>query len=195
MDQSEIINKIIEFADNAHGAQMRKYADERYIVHPIRVMEICSTVTEDLPVLAAAVLHDVIEDTPYSEQDIMSFLKPLMPFQDRAMTLQIVKELTDVYMKKEFPALNRSARKKRELERLREISSEAQTIKYADIIDNSREISGADPDFALRYLQECHDIVSELKDGEPKLRSLAQEAIRKAYNDLAGISKTPIKKY
>ncbi|MNY05384.1 hypothetical protein D3C86_1381050 [compost metagenome] len=135
-------------------------------------------------------LHDVIEDTPYSEQDIMSFLKALMPFQDRAMTLQIVKELTDVYVKKEFPALNRSARKKRELERLREISPEAQTIKYADIIDNSREISGADPDFALRYLRECYDIVSELKDGEPKLRSLAQKAIRKAYNNLAGISKT-----
>ncbi|MNK63877.1 GTP pyrophosphokinase [compost metagenome] len=190
MDQTEIINKIIEFADNAHGAQMRKYGDERYIVHPIRVMEICSAVTQDLPVLAAAVLHDVIEDTPYSEQDIMSFLKALMPFQDRAMTLQIVKELTDVYVKKEFPALNRSARKKRELERLREISPEAQTIKYADIIDNSREISGADPDFALRYLQECYDIVSELKDGEPKLRSLAQKAIRKAYNNLAGISKT-----
>jgi len=187
MDHSEIMGKIIEFADNAHSAQMRKYSNERYIVHPIRVMKICSAYTQDLSVLAAAVLHDVIEDTTYSGQDIFSFLQTVMPLHDQAMTLQLVNELTDVYVKKEFPTLNRSERKKRELERLRKISSEAQTIKYADIIDNSREISGADPDFAQRYLQECHDIVLNLEDGDAKLRSHAQEVIRNAQNDIKDI--------
>ncbi|MGN6567929.1 MAG: hypothetical protein ACTHJ0_08255 [Flavipsychrobacter sp.] len=35
------LEEVIAFADKAHGSQMRKYTPERYIVHPIRVMELC----------------------------------------------------------------------------------------------------------------------------------------------------------
>lgn len=44
MNHSEIINKIIEFADKAHGDQTRKYTSDKYIVHPIRVMETCNNI-------------------------------------------------------------------------------------------------------------------------------------------------------
>lgn len=63
--------KIQQFADNAHGEQMRKYSDERYIVHPIRVMETCSAYTDKIQILAAALLHDVLEDTPVSEMELI----------------------------------------------------------------------------------------------------------------------------
>ena len=178
MSNSEILDRIIEFTDHAHGEQTRKYSPDRYIVHPVRVMKICSRYTDSLPVLAAALLHDVIEDTPYTRDDLSEFLQNHMTDEEQALTLELVMELTDVYVKKKFPALNRFTRKKKELNRLKKISPQAQTIKYADIIDNAMEISQSDPDFAKRYLQECHDIVSALKDGNLELRSIALEVIR-----------------
>ncbi|WP_297333190.1 hypothetical protein [Flavobacterium sp.] len=39
MTKEEILHRIREYADDAHGSQMRKYTPERYIVHPVRVME------------------------------------------------------------------------------------------------------------------------------------------------------------
>ncbi|MDY0933278.1 HD domain-containing protein [Chryseobacterium sp. CFBP8996] len=173
MDHSEIINKIIEFADKAHEDQTRKYTPDKYIVHPIRVMETCKQYTDELPVLAAAILHDVIEDTATSQDHILHFLKDLMNENDRNQTITLVIELTDVYVKKDFPKLNRDTRKKMELERLRKISARAQTIKYADIIDNSKEIPQHDPSFAKRYLKECNDILLTLDRGLPKLRNEA----------------------
>ncbi|MFP3834597.1 HD domain-containing protein [Chryseobacterium sp. SIMBA_028] len=173
MDRSEIIQKITEFADQAHGCQTRKYTSERYIVHPLRVMEICHSYTDKLSILAAAVLHDVIEDTPLSKDDISQFLGSVMNNNDRNLTVQLVVELTDVYTKKDFPTFNRYKRKKLELERLREISTQAQTIKYADIIDNSIEIPRHDPSFSKRYLGECRDILFALDKGNLELHRRA----------------------
>lgn len=183
METMEVIQKIIEFADRAHGAQTRKYNTDHYIVHPVRVMEICRPYTDKLPVLAAAILHDVIEDTPVTGNEILFFLSHYMNAEDQNLTIKMVLELTDVYVKKDFPALNRSQRKRLEIKRLKTISADAQTIKYADIIDNAREISQNDPLFAKRFLTECDDILLALKKGEYKLRekavSLVREELRK----------------
>ncbi|QQQ29284.1 HD domain-containing protein [Chryseobacterium indoltheticum] len=184
MNHSEIINKIIEFADKAHGDQTRKYTPDKYIVHPIRVMETCKQYTDELPVLAAAILHDVLEDTATSEDHILHFLKDIMNENDRNLTIKLVNELTDVYVKKDFPTLNKDTRKKMELERLRKISAHAQTIKYADIIDNSKEIPQHDPSFAKRYLKECNDILLTLNRGLPKLR---KEAIKQVVTILKNL--------
>jgi len=177
MTDLEILDKIIEFADHAHGDQMRKYTPDRYIVHPIRVMRTCSQYTDSLPVLAAAVLHDVLEDTPYTQNDLSVFLGNYMNEEEQNLTVKLVTELTDVFIKKDFPDLNRFQRKKKELNRLKEIRPEAQTIKYADIIDNATEISQSDPDFAGRYLQECYDIAFALTKGNPELRTIALKLI------------------
>ncbi|MBD0255325.1 MAG: metal-dependent phosphohydrolase, partial [Cytophagales bacterium] len=50
------LTTITAFADRAHGQQMRRYTPERYIVHPVRVMELCREYTTDEAVLAAALL-------------------------------------------------------------------------------------------------------------------------------------------
>ncbi len=57
-----MINKAKAFATKAHEGQLRKGTEKPYIVHPIEVAEIVATMTEDEEVIAAAYLHDTIED-------------------------------------------------------------------------------------------------------------------------------------
>ena len=55
-----MINKAIEFATRAHAGQFRKGTSRPYIVHPIEVGDIVSTMTKDEEIISAAVLHDTI---------------------------------------------------------------------------------------------------------------------------------------
>lgn len=105
MDQ--VLDQIRDFADRAHSSQQRKYTPERYIVHPVRVMEICRNYGQNLPVLAAALLHDVLEDTKVGVDELQGFLITVMPQRDAGITLKLVRELTDVYEKTDYPEWNR----------------------------------------------------------------------------------------
>ena len=175
--QNETLNKIREFADTAHGSQLRKYTHEPYIVHPVRVMQMTAAYNNQLSMLAAALLHDVLEDTETSPQEILSFLHECMEVEQAQHSLHLVEELTDVYEKKNYPQWNRKKRKSMEAERLGQVSSEAQTIKYADIIDNSREIMEYDPGFGFKFSQECRMILSKMKRGDPELRQRAMDTV------------------
>ena len=64
------LDKAIQFATKAHEGQTRKYTGEPYIVHPLSVMEIVKTVDHTEEMLMAAVLHDTVEDTDVTLQDI-----------------------------------------------------------------------------------------------------------------------------
>ena len=57
-----MLNEAIEFATKAHEGQFRKGTKRSYIVHPIEVADIVTTMTRDQEVICAAVLHDTIED-------------------------------------------------------------------------------------------------------------------------------------
>ncbi len=180
----KILEKIRDYADDAHGSQMRKYTPERYIVHPVRVMETCRKYDDSLPVLAAALLHDVLEDTPVSTEELLQFLQNVMPMEQASTALSYVVDLTDVYVKKEYPQWNRRTRKQKELERIVLTSAEAQTIKYADIMDNSVEIAANDPEFAPRYLQESLQILRKADKGNVELRNLAIEIVNRELQQL-----------
>jgi len=155
----DILEKIKDFADRAHGEQTRKYIPDRYIVHPVRVMNICKEYTNDITILAAALLHDVLEDTSVTKTEIQNFQLRLMDAAQAEKTVKLVEELTDVYIKNDYPGWNRHKRKDKEAERLEATSPEAQTIKYADIIDNSVEIVNQDIDFAGIFLHEGRAIL------------------------------------
>ena len=174
---TEVLMKVAEFADLAHGDQMRKYSPERYIVHPLRVMEIVRDYNQDPAVLASALLHDVLEDTSTKKKEMRVFLSTVMDENTADRTVEIVKELTDQYTKKDYPQWNRKKRKQKEHERLSKTSAEAQTIKYADLLDNSAEIAKEDPDFADRYLNEAEDLIKRMDKGNPQLRAKAMEQI------------------
>ena len=182
----DILQKIAAFADNAHGEQIRKYARERYIAHPIRVMENCRRYTNAVSLLSAALLHDVLEDTDVNDTELKGFLFTLMSPSYAEQTLTLVTELTDVYVKSNYPELNRRQRKSKELDRLEKTSPDSQTIKYADIIDNTREIVDQDPDFAKVYLYECRAILSKLNKGNKNLYDEAVGAVEKGIMSLTG---------
>ena len=173
----EILRQVTAFTDNAHGSQKRKYSPDRYIVHPVRVMELCRAHTTDITVLSAALLHDVLEDTAVSKSAITHFLSDLMDAPKAKRTLLLVEELTDQYVKSAYPSFNRRRRKALELERMSTISADAQTIKYADIIDNCKEIVLKDPDFAKVFLNECLKLLKELKDGNKELYKMACDEV------------------
>ncbi|MBT1705022.1 HD domain-containing protein [Chryseosolibacter indicus] len=176
MNEEDLLKKIERFADAAHGAQTRKYTNDRYIVHPIRVMNLCEHYNNDIAVLAAALLHDVLEDTAVTRDELFTFLKMQMDTKTANSTIKLVEELTDIYTKNNFPSLNRKVRKALEAQRLSLVSSDAQTIKYADIIDNS-DLVTADPDFATVYLREASILLEIMQKGNNDLRDKAIQRI------------------
>ena len=178
------LQQVREFADRAHGQQLRKYTPDRYIVHPVRVMELCRQYTEDVTILAAALLHDVLEETMVTKEGLKEFLLGQMENDKAERTLELVVELTDVYIKKDFPRMNRRSRKEKEVERMANASPDAQTIKYADIIDNSVEIAKHDADFARVFLSECRNLLKKMNKGNPELYSHAVETVNRGFEEL-----------
>ena len=86
-----VVNKALAYATDAHKGQVRKYTGEPYIVHPIEVMETVRRVMDDPEVQAAALLHDVVEDTPVSIRDIEDVFGPRVA--------ALVSDLTDVRLR------------------------------------------------------------------------------------------------
>ena len=136
-----IYEKAKSFAIEAHGSinQVRKFTGEPYHVHVLAVAKLVESKTKDEHVLAAACLHDVLEDVApikpeYGKERI------LQEFGERALSLVV--ELTDIYTKENFPELNRKKRKQKEAERLAQTSEDAKIIKRADLYDNNLSIMG-----------------------------------------------------
>ena len=173
MLDKEILDYIKVYADTSHGDQVRKYTGERYIGHPIRVMETVREFHPELPVLAAALLHDVLEDTPVTPNEMEAALLKVLNGKQTARTMQIVIELTDIFIKKDYPRLNRRTRKEKEALRLSAISPEAQSVKYADIIDNVTDIVKQDADFAKVFVSEAKKMLTSMVSGNPELRDRA----------------------
>jgi (p)ppGpp synthase/HD superfamily hydrolase len=133
------------FATAAHAAvgQMRKYSDDPYIVHPIRVANIVDMFGGTDEMIAAAYLHDVVEDTGVSIADIQDMFG-----LDVAI---IVDGLTDISVPEDG---NRALRKAMDRQHSAEATREAQFVKCADIIDNAHDIGDNDPSFNLVYRKE-----------------------------------------
>lgn len=150
-----MLDQAIHFAALAHAKQRRKYDGLPYIVHPINVMVAVGRYGGTEAMMAAAVLHDVVEDCPVSITTI-----------ERRFGLNVsrmVFDLTDQYTHLTYPKLNRERRKALEVERLAFISPEAATIKVCDMMDNTSSIVAHDPGFAWTYLREKQRALEVLK--------------------------------
>jgi len=66
----ELVTRAVLFAAEAHDGAHRKSSHIPYIVHPMEAAAIAASVTEDEHVIAAAVLHDVVEDTDVTEEQV-----------------------------------------------------------------------------------------------------------------------------
>lgn len=68
-EETEIIKKAFDFAYSSHNGQLRK-SGEPYIIHPIAVAKILIEFGMDCQSVVAALLHDVVEDTPVTSEDV-----------------------------------------------------------------------------------------------------------------------------
>lgn len=171
-----VVQDALLFAIEAHGEQRRKYTNEPYYTHPMAVAQLVLDALEgdelfapDLPeIVAAALLHDVLEDTPETQEALR--------IRFGSMVADLVVELTDVFVP--APGTNRAERKMRERERLRVVSMYAQTIKVADLLHNMPSIVQHDPQFAPRFIDEKYMLLAVLTRANPKLREAAHAMLR-----------------
>lgn len=159
------LDSAIAFAATAHAGQIRKHTGLPYVLHPLAVMELvhgnAAIVTEEM--LIASVLHDVVEDTEVAHVTIERRFGPTVA--------ALVFDLTDQYVE---PALgNRAKRKGLERARLAQISNDAATIKYADLIHNTQSIVEHDRGFAGVYLKEKQAILEVMTQGDAVLYDMA----------------------
>ncbi len=70
MDKNNLFGRAVAFAVDAHTGQLRKGTKLPYVLHPLEAATICATMTDDEDVLAAAALHDTLEDTPTTKQTL-----------------------------------------------------------------------------------------------------------------------------
>jgi (p)ppGpp synthase/HD superfamily hydrolase len=188
--QTVIEEKAASFARAAHESinQLRRFDLQPYFEHPARVAEILRGIDASSEVIAAAYLHDVVEDVPleslrdlaiaygaatvceqfWSEVDHDSRTNKLKMidalFGERVARL--VDEVTNLIKPEDG---DRAFRKQTEMMHLAQASPEAQTIKLADLIDNSNDIEKHDPDFARNYLKDKAELLKLLTKGDKSL--------------------------
>lgn len=171
----ELVTRARFFAIAAHEAvgQRRKYTGEPYWRHPEHVASLVETVCGTSEMVAAAWLHDVVEDTEVSLELVREH------FGDEVATL--VDWLTNKATRADG---NRAARKALDRARLAGAPHAAQTIKLADIISNIPSIVEHDPKFGEVYVDEKRQVLAEMTGGEPALRAMAEAVLDRAEQDL-----------
>jgi (p)ppGpp synthase/HD superfamily hydrolase len=160
-----LVERARVFATAAHAAvgQKRKYTGEPYIVHPTEVAAIVAEAGGTDEMVAAAFLHDVVEDTGVTLEDLQNEFGP-----DVA---NLVSWLTDVSRPEDG---NRRVRKAIDRAHSAEAPAEAQTVKVADLISNSTTILKFDPGFAKVYLEEKRQLLEVLTKADPALLERAR---------------------
>jgi len=148
------------FATAAHHAagNVRKYTGEPYINHPAAVVMLVSCVPHTPEMLAAAWLHDTVEDTGVS--------LGLIEAEFGTEVAGLVEMLTDVSHAHDGL---RAHRKAKDREHTAKASPAAKTIKLADLIDNTRSIVARDPEFAKVYMAEKALLLEVLTEGDATL--------------------------
>lgn len=130
---NEKLNKAIKFAADAHKNQYRKAGNIPYILHPMEVATIISTMTQNEDVIIAGLLHDVVEDTPVTQQEVID------NFGDKIGRL--VKSETEDKREELPPEVTWKIRKVESLKELNETTDKNVKILWlADKLANMRSI-------------------------------------------------------
>ena len=167
----KILNKAIEFATKVHTDQFRKGTEIPYILHPLESATIVGTMTTDDEVIAGAVLHDVVEDTDTTIEQVKEL------FGEQIAKL--------VAAESEDKRENLSAestwkiRKQETLDHLKTASIDVKMITLGDKLSNIRAINRdynaigdklwqrfnqKDKNEHYWYYQSIADCITELKD-------------------------------
>ena len=123
-----MVDKALEFATKAHSGQFRKGTKRPYIVHPIEVGDIVSSMTTDEEIISAAILHDTIEDCEEVTKEILE-----KEFSSRVVSL--------VMQESEDKTKGWMERKGATIDRLTTADRDVQMIGLADKLSNMRDIN------------------------------------------------------
>ena len=168
---TDLLDRAIIFAVKAHAGTERRGKGFPYIVHPLEAVEIVATMTPDQELLSAAALHDTVEDTEVTVEQIRE------QFGDRIASL-VASESDEVH---EGVCEEDSwhARKRAAINRLSHASRDAKMVALGDKLSNMRAIAR---DYAVQgdaLWNLFH--VKDRKDHEWHYRGLAD-----ALRDLSG---------
>ena len=172
----------MQIAEKAHAGQLRKYSNDPYIVHPGQVVGIlCTFVGYDDHLeffqesIAAAWLHDVIEDCGYTQKTLTEELLSLT-----GLTTASLHVTRSVFLLSDLEEGNRAARKKLTRERLASCAGSIQNIKCADILSNLSSIFHHDKKFAPVFIGEAIELVSLFENGNMVLKEHTLAKLREA---------------
>ena len=144
---TELLDRAIIFAVKAHAGTERRGKGYPYIVHPMEAVEIVSTMTKDQELLAAAALHDTVEDTDVTIEQIRE------EFGDRVADLvadetveipdQVGNDGDDVMAGSDRPSEEETwhSRKQAAIDRLAKASHDAKMVALGDKLSNMRAIA------------------------------------------------------
>ena len=174
MNNLTTLIQAINFAAKKHRNQKRKGADgDPYINHPLEVLGLLTSVgkIEDFNVLIAAVLHDTIEDTETTEEEIKELFG--------AKVCKMVLELTD------DKSLPKAERKQLQIEHAPHISIGAKQIKLSDKISNIRDIlenppGGWSDERRSEYINWGEKVVAGLRGANENLENYFDEIVDRA---------------
>ena len=129
---TELLDRAIVFAVKAHHNTERRGKGFPYIVHPMEAVEIVATITPDQELLAAAALHDTIEDTDVTVEDIRR------EFGDRIA--ELVHAESDQFTEGVREEDSWHGRKQAAIDRLAAASHDAKIVAMGDKLSNMRAI-------------------------------------------------------
>ncbi len=127
-----LVEKAILFATSAHAGVTRKGKTRAYILHPLEAMTIVGGMTDDEELLAAAVLHDTIEDTAVTLGDLER------EFGSRVAA--IVASESEDKRRESAPAETWQARKQETIDHLQNANRDVKLICLGDKLANLREL-------------------------------------------------------
>ena len=173
-----LILRALHFSAHKHSSQRRKDKQgSPYINHPIEVAEVlwCQGNITSVPTIAAALLHDTIEDTDTSEAELIT-----------AFGEDITRLVLEVSDDKSLP---KAERKRLQIEHAANISMAAKHIKLADKICNIRDVIHTPPqtwDISRRraYLDWTAQVIARLRGCHAELEARYDEILALGYADL-----------
>ena len=130
---TELLDRAIVFAVRAHAGTERRGKGFPYIVHPMEAVEIVATMTPDQELLAAAALHDTVEDTDVTIEQICA------EFGERVASFVAVE--SDEPPHSGDGVENWRARKQAAIDRLGRASRDAKIVALGDKLSNMRAIA------------------------------------------------------
>lgn len=168
-DDTGLILRVLHFAADKHRGQSRKDANNTpYINHPVAVADLLANYAgvNDPNVIAAALLHDTLEDTDATVDEIEELFGTVI--------CDIVIEVTD------DKSLSTTERKRLQIEHAAGLSHEAKLVKLADKINNLQDILERPPvrwslERKREYFEWAKAVIDQLRGTDRKLEDLFDE--------------------